>query len=133
MSKTVTWICDIKAPSGYGRAARADLQCLVEAGVTPQIKIRRHDHNQVVLDRNPFWKEHLESMTKPGRHPEIMVWQETPEFYRIDPTCKHVSRIEWETSRVVDWDHNNDPTHNWVRQLNAMAEIWPASEFTAKA
>jgi glycosyltransferase involved in cell wall biosynthesis len=129
---SIEWIGDFKAPSGYGRACRADLRALIKAGVTPAVRIHQHDRTQMDLSKDAFWGPRVADLLSPQReHPDIVVWQETPEFYRPDPTCKNVARIEWETSKVVDYDHADDPTHNWVTQLNAMSEVWVASQFVA--
>jgi len=130
---TINWICDFKAPSGYGRASRADLRALIKAGLRPNVTQHIHDRTQLKLE-DPFWVEHEESVLAPAPDmPDITVWQETPEFYRPDPLTKDVSRIEWETSRIIDYDHSGNKLYNWVYQLNRMSEIWSASEFVAQA
>jgi glycosyltransferase involved in cell wall biosynthesis len=131
MSKLL-WICDLRAPSGYGRASRADLRALIRSGLTPRVKVSAHDMTTLKFTKDKFWGIHEKAvLSRPKVHPEIVVWQETPEFYKADPTCVNVARLEWETSKIVDYDHSGQAHYNWVEQLNKMTEIWPASQFVA--
>ena len=130
---SVNWICDFKAPSGYGRASRADLRAIIKAGIIPTVTPHIHDRTQMPLE-GPFWNKYEPLVMKtPQDFPAVTVWQETPEFYRPDPLTKDVARIEWETSKIIDYDHSGNKLYNWVTQLNRMTEIWPASNSVAKA
>ena len=129
----IEWICDLRAPSGYGRAARADMRALIRAGIEPRVTVHRHDQTELDLSRDKFWAKRLRTVLKPSAElPDISIWQETPEFYRADPTRANVSRIEWETSAIVDYNHSGISTYNWVSQLNQMTEVWAASKFVAE-
>ena len=95
--------------------------------------VSNHDATRLDLSEDPFWSEHLKDVLASRDEPSsIFVAQETPEFYRPDPTAKNVARIEWETSKIIDYDYRGNPLFNWVKQLNAMDEVWAASEFTRK-
>ena len=129
----IEWICDLKAPSGYGRASRADLRSVIKQGYSPSVVMHQHDRTELKLEQDKFWSEHVDSvLTPPKGDADIVIWQETPEFYLPDPTTFNIARIEWETSKILDYDHDNNPRFNWVKQLNSMSLILPASEFVAQ-
>lgn len=126
----ISWICDLHAPSGYGRASRADLRSIIKSGIVPSVMLHQHDKTQMPLDADPFWSQYERKIKQlPADSPDIIVWQETPEFYRPDPTAACVARVEWETSKIIDHNIHGRQDFNWVAQLNRMTEIWPASDF----
>lgn len=123
----ISWICDLHAPSGYGRASRADLRSIIKSGIIPSVVLHQHDKTQMPLGADPFWSQYERKVKQlPTDSPDIIVWQETPEFYRPDPTAACVARVEWETSKIIDHNIHGRQDFNWVAQLNRMTEIWPA-------
>lgn len=122
---------DLFAPSGYGRAARMHARALIEAGVKVHGEKSQKDATQLDLGKDPFWSSRWVDLMKPGNAP-FKVWQETPEFFRPDPTVYNIAYTVWETSRIVSENLDNNPRNNWVAQLNSMDEVWTASAFCAK-
>lgn len=126
---------DLLAPSGYARAIRAHMRGLIEAGVTINGEINQHDQTQLgdeLCETHPFWKDHMPGIIeRQGQSCMVKIWHETPEFFQPDPTQYNIAYTVWETSRIIDYDLDENPRLNWVRQMNRMDEIWTAAQFEA--
>ena len=58
--------------------------------------------------------------------PDLQIIHLTPDCYlkTIDPSCKNVGYMAWETTRLPD---------KWVEPINALDEVWVPSQFNVDA
>lgn len=131
--KPVIWNGDLDSPSGYSKAIRNNMRALLTVGVDVIGRQHKHDSHDAPLDE--FWIENMPKVMTAKEPPQgklIKVYQETPEFYHPDPSYYNIAFLVWETDRIPDWDIGGNPTHNWVKQLNKMDEVWTACVHNAE-
>ena len=109
--------------SGYSRATRSQARALIEAGVDISLENNKKDH--IVCGLDDFWKKELPARLVPDhKGADVIIWQETPEFYEPVPGKRNIACLCWETSKIPSVALHNNPKMNWVKQLNLMTEAW---------
>jgi glycosyltransferase involved in cell wall biosynthesis len=109
--------------SGYARATRAQARALIEAGLDLSLENNKKDH--IVCSLDDFWKKELPARLVPDhKDADVIIWQETPEFYEPVAGKRNIASLCWETSKIPSVDLHNNPKNNWVKQLNLMTEAW---------
>jgi glycosyltransferase involved in cell wall biosynthesis len=122
----ITYVCDIDSPSGYSEAARLHAKALFETGGV-DMKIVNHKHDRINLVLDKFWQHNLPkfmSYESNPMHRPIIIWHETPEFYKINPKQTNIAMVAWETSKIIP---------QWVGPLNQCDEVWTFCETAKKA
>lgn len=128
----IVYRCDADSPSGYSRAARMNIRCMLEQGL--DIKIEQNKKDRTTVEFDEFWKSRYDDLLiKEPIKNCIRIWHETPDFFEPLPHTYDIGMVPWETSRIVNCQLNQNPRTNWVSQMNRMKEIWTNAESSKEA
>lgn len=123
----VDYKADISSPSGYSRAARSHIRALYESNVGICAIDQRHDTLDVVHDE--WWMRHKRKLISKNPGSGICIQQSTPEFYSPNPGQYNIAFLAFEADLIPNYDVQDNPRLNWVKQLNKMDEIWAPSSY----
>jgi len=114
---------DIYSPSGYSNAIRNYIRCLLDLG--HEVAIKHVQHDRIQFDPSGFdFTSKLSNFSYEDA--DIVIDQETPEFYEPHKNLVNIAYCVWETSRLPD------NLLNWADQLNKMDIIFVPTEFNRK-
>ena len=111
---------DIFSPSGYSNAIRNYIRCLLDLGHKVAIDHNPHDSIQIPPQNFDFTKRLSKFSLNEA---DILIDQETPEFYEPKKNLINIAYCVWETDKL--------PTDflNWAENLNKMDFIFVPTKF----
>lgn len=123
---SVIYRADWESPSGFAAAARVQAFALESAGVAILRDETRRDANRLTGLRLPG---RTRVANNGAAEPEIVIHQGSPDDMAPVNGKYNIGFFEWETDRIPG-DDSRGERYNWVKVLNALDEVWGASEWT---